>query len=121
MYTKAQLKCPECDVVCTRADNLKRHMDYHCNIPSISDTTTGSGWNIRQGSTVNRAAVYNGSVDCSGNLKCHIPTFDGREFCNDKSLTRETLYKMMNHLGIPEKRWSKLATAELKYRNAFSE
>ena len=119
MYTKAQSKCAECDGVFTRSDNLKRHMDYHCNNLSISDTTKGSGCNI--GSTANRSAVNNGSVDCSGNLKCHIPTFDGREFCKDKSLTRETLYKMMNHLGIPEKRWSKLATAELKYRNAFSE
>ena len=119
MYTKAQSKCAECDAVFTRSDNLKRHMNYHCNNLRISDTTKGSGWNI--GSTGNRSVVRNGNVECCGNLKCDIPTFDGSEFYKDKSLTRETLYKMMKHLGIPEKRWRKLAIAELKYRNAFSE
>ena len=45
-----------------------------------------------------------------------IPTFDGAEFCSDKPLRRETLYKMMKMLKIPKRRWEHVASEELEYQ-----
>ena len=111
-------ECDECDVSFTRADNLKRHLNYHCSKSFISDGGKGSGSRNRSRSSVKRVVVDNNADECSGSdyYKHDIPSFDGDEFCGNKSLTRETLYRMMKHLGIPEKRWNKLAEEEMKYR-----
>ena len=44
------------------------------------------------------------------------PTFDGDEFCGNKSLTRPTLNRIMKMMKIPEDRWDRIATAELLER-----
>ena len=111
-----QSECDECGVTFTRADNLKRHLNYHCSKLFISNLSDGSGRCNCHGSSVQRSVVDNGVNECSGNREYDIPSFDGDEFCDNKPLTQETLYRMMKQLGIPENRWNKLATKELKYR-----
>ena len=44
--------------------------------------------------------------------KEEIPTFDGAEFCGEKSVSRETLYKMMEMLNIPEERREEIPSKE---------
>ena len=39
-----------------------------------------------------------------------IPEFDGAEFMPDKLKSRETVYKMMKLLKIPEEKWESIAT-----------
>lgn len=42
-------------------------------------------------------------------IPIEIPTFDGDEFSGKKSKSRDTLYRMMQMLKIPEHRWENIA------------
>ena len=46
-----------------------------------------------------------------------IPTFDGAEFSGDKPLSRETLFKIMEMLGIPEEKRERFAEGEENLRS----
>ena len=103
--------CYECNASFSREDNLTRHKKYHC-IQSYRDTSKNTS-SRRQ--SVERNQILEGESIPTGSYNV-IPTFDGAEFCGDKPLTRETLYKMMKMLKIPEHRWERISTEELLYR-----
>ena len=44
------------------------------------------------------------------------PSLMEQNFCGDKPLRRETLYKMRKMLKIPKHRWDRIASEELEYR-----
>ena len=50
-----------------------------------------------------------------------IPHFDGDEFSGKKTKSRETLYRMMKMLTIPEERWDRIATGVLEEEQAVKD
>ena len=106
--------CHECDAPFTREDNLIRHKKYHCIQPSKDNSKNmlSKRYHVERNRTLDGESTSTTSDD-------EIPTFDGAEFCSDKPLRRETLYKMMKMLKIPEHRWERISTEELEYRQAM--
>ena len=103
--------CHECDVSFTREDNLIRHQKYHCIQPSKdnSKNVLSKRHHVERNRTLDGESTSTSSDN-------EIPTFDGAEFCGDKPLRRETLYKMMKMLKTPGHRWERIASKELEYR-----
>ena len=108
--------CHECDAPFTREDNLTRHKKYHCIQPSEDQSKNTLSRRYRP---VERNQISDGESNLKSSDDDEIPTFDGAEFCGDKRLRRETLYKMMKMLKIPQHRWERISTAELEYRQAM--
>ena len=100
------LRCDRCGEDFARMDNLARHRNrrYRCH-PEGSDTSANEA-------KISRYAAKTSDKDPDDD----IPEFDGAEFCGDKALKRETIYKMMKMLKIPEHRWECIASKELEYR-----
>ena len=103
--------CYECDAPFTRGDDLIRHKKYHCIQPSKDNSKNM----LLKRHRVERNRSLDGE-STSTSSDDDIPEFDGAEFCGDKPLRRETLYKMMKMLKIPEHRWECIANKELEYR-----
>ena len=103
--------CHGCNTAFTREDNLIRHKKYHC-IQSSKDNdknTQSKRYPVERKPTLDSESTSTSSDD-------EIPEFDGAEFCGDKPLRCETLYKMMKMLKIPGHRWERIAIEELEYR-----
>ena len=110
------LRCNVCNEIFSRTDALTRHRKrrYPCgeNPQSDEDSNTERSHQRRDDSL--RGTFKN--VDNNNLLqneesitKKEIPEFDGNEFGGDKPLPRETLFKMMDMLNIPEHRRERIA------------
>ena len=104
-------RCDRCGEDFARMDNLTRHINrrYRCRLKNQEDSDTPVNEEKRSRYSVKTPDKGPDSDD-------NIPEFDGAEFCGDKPLRRETLYKMMKMLKIPEHRWERIASEELEYR-----
>ena len=112
--TVNMFRCDRCGEDFARIDSLSRHRNrrYRCR-PEGSDTPANEEKKLKfEANQEKRYAVKTSDKD----LDDDIPEFDGAEFCDDKPLKRETLYKMMKMLKIPEHRWERIASKELEYR-----
>ena len=89
--------CHECNAPFTGEDNLTRHKKYHCMQPfkDTSKNTPSKRHHDERNQITDGESTPTSSDD-------EIPAFDGAEFCGDKPLRRETLYKMKKMLKIPE-------------------
>ena len=96
-------RCDRCGEDFARMDNLARHINrrYRCHPKDLEDSDTPANEEKRS-----RYVVKTSDKDPDDD----IPEFDGAEFCGDKLLRRETLYKMMKMLKIPvkEHRWERI-------------
>ena len=104
------LRCDRCGEEFARIDNLTRHINrrYRCRPKDQEYSDTPANEEKRSRHAVKTPDKDSGSDD-------EIPEFDGAEFCGDMPLRRETLYKMMKMLKIPEHRWERIASEELEY------
>ena len=101
------LSCKDCGTGFGREDNLRRHKNHHCKGGERDEACEPKRGRI---SKTYRGADLDNETPTFGD---EIPTFDGDEFCGNKPLTRQTLYRMMKMMRIPEDRWDRIATAEL--------
>ena len=100
---------PSCDdrgVSFSREDNLRRHKNHHCNSSEQLTEEEPCGAKRRWISVVS-------TVHKDPESDYDIPSFDGDEFCGNKSKSRETFNRMMKMLKLPKHRWDRIATAEL--------
>ena len=104
------LLCEDCGTSFCREDNLKRHKNHHCKGDERGKTYESIQGRIRK--TYRTTDLDNETSTFSD----EIPTFDGDEFCGNKSLTRPTLNRIMKMLKMSEDRWDRIATAELLER-----
>ena len=99
-------RCDRCGEDFARIDNLTRHINrrYRCRPKDQEDSETPVNEEKKLKFETNeekrlRYTVKTPDKDTSSDND--IPEFDGAEFCGDKPLRRETLYKMMKMLRIP--------------------
>ena len=114
-------RCDRCGENFARIDNLTRHINrrYRCRPKDQEDSETSVNEEKKLKFETNeekRPRYTVKATDKDTSSDDDIPEFDGAEFCGDKPLRRETLYKMMKMLKIPRHRWERIASEELKYR-----
>ena len=109
-HLKMQSQCDDCGVTFSRADN----QIHHCNSKKVSSRSFIRKRKVDTEQLSQSLKKDRGEEASQPTLNDEIPCFDGDEFCGNKPLTRKTLYRLMKHLKIPEEKWSKIATEELK-------
>ena len=97
--------CKDCSTSFGREDNLRRHKNHHCKGGERDDVSKAKRGRISK--------TYPGADfgNQTPTVDDEMPTFDGDEFCGNKPLTRQTLYRMLKMMKIPEDRWERIATA----------
>ena len=93
--------CSACSREFTRNSNLIRHQKDRCK-----------ALEKQKYSSYQQRVIENEQL--SGSKKEEIPTFDSDEFSGKKPKSRETIYKMMKTMKIPEHRWGKIAADIVK-------
>ena len=104
--------CNQCGATFTRGDNLKRHEKLHYTDIHSYKSTEPKSYRKRIKLEADDQEPHSDSEKEA--VPNQIPTFDGDEFSGKKPKSRETLYKMMKMLKIPEHRWENIATDILK-------
>ena len=98
----------------TRHKNRK----YRCDVLRTGGNQVCKGMrlNRRNSDDFNQDDFYGGgeSPSQNSNEDDTSPTIDGDEFCGNKSLTRQTIVRMMKLLKIPKQRWNRIATGILE-------
>ena len=107
--------CKDCRTSFGREDNLRRHKNHHCKSGERDEACEPKRGRISK--PYWEADLDNETTTVSD----EIPTFDGDEFCGNNSLTRQTLYRMMKMMKIPEDRWDRIGTAELLERRKHND
>ena len=113
------LRCDRCGEDFARMDNLTRHINrrYRCRPEDQEDSgiPANEEKKLKFEANEEKRSRYAVKTPDKG-PDDDIPEFDVAEFCGDKPLRRETLYKMMKMLKIPEHRWDHIVSEELEYR-----
>ena len=109
-------RCDRCGEDFARMDSLSRHRNrrYRCHPKDQEDSDTPANEEKKLKFDEEKRPRHAKTTDMISDNE--IPEFDGAEFCGDKPLRRETLYKMMKMLKIPGHRWERIASEELEYR-----
>ena len=119
------VECDRCGESFARQDNLTRHKNRknRCDSTQSVDRTDqaaekrkhidGDSWKPSKRLKEDRILQESEQSETE-TIPKRIPTFDGNEFSGNKSLTRDTLYRMMEMLKVPEHRQDKIATEILK-------
>ena len=104
--------CHICGLDFSRRDILSRHLKrkYPCDAQNVQSRKVDQ--NNNEPSSINELNHTKRSECMSAK---EIPTFDGAEFSGEKPVSRETLYKMMEMLNVPEERREEIAREEEKY------
>ena len=100
------LSCEDCGTSFGREANLRRHKNHHCKGGERDEACEPKRGRIRK---TYRGTNLGIEISTFGDK---IPTFGGDLFYGNKPLTRQTLYRMMKMMRIPEDRWDRIATAE---------
>ena len=103
--------CNRCGDSFARQDNLIRHI----NRKNRCDSTPSVHRKDQTAERCERKRRISGDFDRSEEVTENddgneIPTFDGDEFSGKKPKSRDTLYRMMQMLNIPDHRWENIAT-----------
>ena len=113
MYTCKQ--CKKCFQSLSKLEEHRRRQKpcrpatHLCDLCDKALASSKSLWNHKQLCRKRR--------ETSSVVVAEIPTFDGAEFSGNKPLTRETIYKMMKMLKIPEHRRKNIVKERLENEN----
>ena len=113
-----KVACQYCSKV-MRSDNLKNHVKIHNRKRGFSYESKdyGNQINMNSGKQESRQQQQQHVIEnqqLSDSKKEEIPTFDSDEFSSKKPKSRETIYKMMEMLNIPDHRKETICTKILK-------
>ena len=98
----AEFFCERCNGSFARKDSLSRH--HRRKYPCI-----GIHSKDRQFYTPIKS-----DYELDDNFEVSVPCFNGNEFIQGTPKSRETLYKMMKMLRIPERNWNNIANEMMK-------